>query len=342
MLSPGADSDICSRIRAQHVMTWGSQATMRDFPWRRGAPGIMPLVSIVMNVWNGAETLEAAIESVLAQTFTDWELIVWDDQSTDSSAQAVRRFQDPRIRYFLAPLHTPLGEARNLAIRQAQGRWVAFLDQDDLWLPRKLELQCALGERDPAVDLVYGRTVAFRADGREWDYDHRHEFGPLPEGDIFRELFACSCFISMSSAMIRTEALRRAGEIPPAVRVIADYYVFAAVARQGKAAAVQQVVCRYRVHSDSMSKAQWERMHEEALELIEHWRPHLEPALAEYRKQVHSTVLGLCRMRIPGSRRSGLWFLLSRGSLAYLLSRPFAIGYRTLKRHLVRGRGAAP
>src|SRR5271165_3089230 len=104
----------------------------------------MPLVSIIMNVRNGASTLREALDSVLAQTFTDWELIVWDDRSTDESGKIAAQYSDPRICYFLSPEETSLGKARDTAIHQARGKWLAFLDQDDLWMPRKLEMQMAL------------------------------------------------------------------------------------------------------------------------------------------------------------------------------------------------------
>ena len=120
----------------------------------------MPAVSIIMNVRNGAATLRPAIESALTQTYPDWELIVWDDCSTDDSAKVVAEFQDPRIRYFFAPQQTSLGQARDAAMRHAQGEWLAFLDQDDLWLARKLELQLALADA-PHLGLIYGRTLCF-------------------------------------------------------------------------------------------------------------------------------------------------------------------------------------
>src|SRR5271157_4516573 len=104
----------------------------------------MPLVSVIMNVRNGASTLREALDSVLAQTFTDWEAIVWDDRSTDGSAEIVAQYSDPRIRYFLSREETSLGKARDTAIRQVRGEWLAFLDQDDLWMPRKLEMQIPL------------------------------------------------------------------------------------------------------------------------------------------------------------------------------------------------------
>ena len=119
----------------------------------------MPLVSVIINVRNGAPQLREAIDSVLAQTFADWELVLWDDCSTDNSAKIIAQYGDPRIRYHLSPDDTPLGEARNRAIAHAAGEWLAFLDQDDIWLPRKLEKQ--LARAAPDVAIIYGRTVLF-------------------------------------------------------------------------------------------------------------------------------------------------------------------------------------
>jgi glycosyltransferase involved in cell wall biosynthesis len=167
----------------------------------------MPAVSIIMNVRNGAATLRPAIESALAQTCPDWELIVWDDCSTDDSAKIVAEFGDPRIRYFLAPQQTPLGQARAAAMRHAQGEWLAFLDQDDLWLPHKLDLQRALTNGSD-VGLIYGRTLCFYPSGSQHDYDQFHEFSPLPEGEITAELLSRGCFVAMSSALIRRAAVK--------------------------------------------------------------------------------------------------------------------------------------
>src|SRR5436309_3529125 len=100
-----------------------------------------------MNCFNGAEYLRAALGSVLAQTYQDWELIFWDNQSTDESASIVKTYRDPRIKCFYADEHTNLGEARNLAVQKSRGRWAAFLDCDDLWLPDKLSLQIELANR---------------------------------------------------------------------------------------------------------------------------------------------------------------------------------------------------
>jgi hypothetical protein len=290
----------------------------------------MPLVSVIMNVRNGAATLGEAIDSVLCQSFQDWELIVWDDCSVDDSAKIVSRYLDPRILYFLSPQDTSLGEARNNAMRQAAGDWIAFLDQDDLWLPRKLEEQMALASND--VGLIYGRTIRFYPSGRERDYDHAHEYQCLPEGNIFPLLFTQSCFIAMSSAVFRRSAIEAMGGIPAQVRIIPDYYLYVAVCRRYRARAVQHPVCRYRMHSGSMSHTVALPMHQEVLWLIEYWSGDLDPATVARCRKRHFTAIALEEMRSPRTFLGGLRRLLTHGSIVLQVARPFAFLFHVLRR----------
>jgi glycosyltransferase involved in cell wall biosynthesis len=295
----------------------------------------MPLVSVIMNVRNGASFLREALDSVLAQTFTDWELIIWDDCSSDNSAQIISEYRDPRIHYFLSPEDTPLGKARDSAIRQASGEWLAFLDQDDVWLPRKLEMQMALV--GSGVGILYGRTVMFDArQGNRRDYDYAHEFTALPEGDIFTRLFADACFIAMSSAVLRRSAVEEAGEIPQSIEVTPDYYLYVAVARRYGARAVQDVVCRYRLHPGSMSRSHRLRLYGEPLWLIDQWADSLDPKLVAYRRMTYSTALALEEMRSGKTLGAGIRRLWSRGSLLWLVSRPWVRARRALRRKLGR------
>jgi glycosyltransferase involved in cell wall biosynthesis len=297
----------------------------------------MPLVSIIMNVRNGSRFLREALDSVLAQTFADWELIVWDDRSTDDSAAVVSQCRDSRIRYFLSPEDTPLGRARELAIRQATGEWLAFLDQDDIWLPHKLERQMALSKEN--VGIIYGRTVLFDARrGDLRDYDYAHEFGPLPEGDIFVGLFREACFIAMSSALLRRSAVVEIRGIPAAIEVVPDYYLYTAIARRWQARAVQEVICRYRIHQGSLTRMHQHRLqlHAEPLAIVENWADCLDPRLAAYRRMTYSTALALEEIKRIRTLWTGLRRLLSDGSVLWLLSRPTAIGWRLLRRRFRR------
>ena len=295
----------------------------------------MPQISVLINVRNGAQYLREAIDSVLAQTFADWELVLWDDCSTDDSAKIIAEYRDPRIHYHLSPEDTPLGEARNRAIAHATGEWLAFLDQDDIWLPRKLEKQLALTA--PEVAIIYGRTVLFDSrQGNLRDYDHTHEFSALPEGDIFSELFSHACFIAMSSVMLRAAAVAELGKIPPTIQVVPDYYLYVALARNFKARAVQEVVCRYRVHSGSMSASHEyrRRLHEEPPLIIRQWASQVDPRIVRSRLKRYSTALALEEIR--NGRLTGCRRLLLEGSPGWLISRPFAVAWRSLRRKLRR------
>ncbi|MGA7461884.1 MAG: glycosyltransferase [Candidatus Korobacteraceae bacterium] len=297
----------------------------------------MPLVSIIMNVRNGAAFLREALDSVMAQTFADWELIVWDDCSTDDSANIVSQYHDDRIRYFLSPDETPLGTARDRAICQARGEWLAFLDQDDVWLPHKLEKQMAL--IDDGIGIIYGRTVFFDSRrGNVCDYDYFHEFEALPEGDIFAELFRHACFIAMSSAVLRRSAVSDIGGVPDTIQVVPDYYLYAAIARHYHARAVQDIVCRYRLHPGSMSSSRRHRLrlHEEPLSIVKQWADCLDPRVSKYRRMTYSTSLALEEIRSTQTALAGMKRLVVDGSMLWLISRPFVTIWRAMRRRLRR------
>jgi glycosyltransferase involved in cell wall biosynthesis len=123
---------------------------------------IRGLVSVVIPVYNTARFLAETVESVLAQTYTIWELILVDDGSTDGSAAIALEYAaryPGRVHYLEHPGHSNMGmcTSRNLGIQRSQGEYVALLDSDDVWLPHKLREQVALMEAHPEAGLVFGR-----------------------------------------------------------------------------------------------------------------------------------------------------------------------------------------
>src|SRR5437016_12782778 len=102
-----------------------------------------PKVSVIVNCHNGAQYLREAVDSVYRQQFQDWEIVFWDNASTDGSETVVRVY-DHRLRRFRGSEFLPLGAARNAALAVARGDFIAFLDADDVWLPDKLTRQLAL------------------------------------------------------------------------------------------------------------------------------------------------------------------------------------------------------
>ena len=101
------------------------------------------LVSVIMPTYNCGRFIAESIRNVLAQTYTNWELLIVDDYSTDETESIVRSFDDPRIRYMRNEQNMGAALTRNRALREAKGRYIAFLDSDDLWLPEKLAKQIA-------------------------------------------------------------------------------------------------------------------------------------------------------------------------------------------------------
>lgn len=228
----------------------------------------MAFVSVIMNGYNAGPYVRAAIDSVLAQTWDDWEIVFWDNRSTDDTAAVVRSYGDPRVRYFLAPAFTPLGQARNLAIRHAQGDFIAFLDCDDLWLPAKLARQMPLFD-DPEVGLVYSDTVFFNGRGDE----KRSYGGVLPgRGDCFRQLLG-RYFLSMETVVLRRSALEAQAEwFDPRFNMIEEADLFRRIAHQWKIDGVPDALARWRVHASSWTFRHPDLLRSESLLMLDRFR----------------------------------------------------------------------
>ena len=113
------------------------------------------LVTIILNCYNGEKYLIEALKSIENQTYKNWELVFWDNLSTDKSKEILKSFKNKKFRYFKSKKHTSLYSARNLAIRKAKGEYISFLDCDDTWENNKLKKQIKLFE-DKKVAVVYG------------------------------------------------------------------------------------------------------------------------------------------------------------------------------------------
>jgi glycosyltransferase involved in cell wall biosynthesis len=203
-----------------------------------------PLVTVVMNGFNGEAFLRQAIESVISQTWTNWEIVFWDNQSTDSSADIVKSYDDPRIYYHYAPKHTMLYEARNYAIEKAKGEFLAFLDVDDWWLPEKLEQQVALFA-DLEVSVVYGNFWVFNEiKKKRWiAYDHS-----LPQGYILDRLLK-NYHVGLLTLMVRRVALPTGvSPFDPRFHMIGDFDIVLRLAAIHKVACIQMPVAVYRIH----------------------------------------------------------------------------------------------
>ncbi len=208
-----------------------------------------PSVSVIMNCYNGAKYVRAAIESVLAQSYADWELVFWDNQSTDESSDIVRSYADPRIKYFHAPVHTSLYEARNYAVQKTTGELLAFLDVDDTWLPAKLEQQIALFA-DAKVGFVCGNYwVDSESKGCRWLAHKR----PLPNGYVLDELLKFY-FVGLVTLMVRRSALDSLSyHFDRRYHIIGDLDMVMRLAISWKVGSVQAPIAVVRLHGNNES-----------------------------------------------------------------------------------------
>ena len=143
-----------------------------------------PLVSVIMPVYNTARYVESALNSVLAQTFEDFEILIIDDQGTDNSIQLCRRYSDPRIR-IISQENRGLAGARNTGIRNARGRFLAFLDSDDLWEAEKLALHVAHLMTSPSVGVSYAASSMIDDDGEFLRIVQRPKLYKISAKDVF-------------------------------------------------------------------------------------------------------------------------------------------------------------
>ena len=167
-----------------------------------------PKVSVIITTYNRANLLPRAVNSVLAQTYSDYEIIIVDDESEDNTQEVIRSFDDPRVRSFKMERNGGASAARNLGIGNAHGKYIGFLDDDDEWLPRKLERQVALFDSsDSKLGLVYGWVDVVN--------DSTGQVTPMRriimEGDVFDSLVAMRTPGPTSVLLVRTLTAREVG-----------------------------------------------------------------------------------------------------------------------------------
>lgn len=225
----------------------------------------MPKISVLMNCFNGEAYLKEAIDSVYAQTFQDFEIIFWDNCSTDSSLEITLNY-DSRLRYFKSEKTIPLYAARNLAMEKASGEIIAVLDVDDLWMPTKLEKQIPLFD-NPKVGLVYSDTY-FLKDGKVISQFFKNR--SPKKGKVFEDLFTSNYFLSLETVMFRKVTLKDWDYVfDDCFNHIGDADLFRRIALNWEVDFVNEPLAYWRVHSKSLSWVHADGFHKETEKLIE-------------------------------------------------------------------------
>ena len=183
----------------------------------------MPRVSAIIPTYNRKAFVLEAIESVLAQTYKDYELIVVDDGSDDGTAEALKQYGE-RIRY-VYQRHGGVSTGRNRGLELARGEFIAFLDSDDLWLPKKLQMQVAFMDANPQAQICYTDEIWIRRGVRVNPRKKHAKYS----GWIYPYCLPL-CIISPSSALMRRDIFAEVGSFDPAFPVCEDYDLWLRVA----------------------------------------------------------------------------------------------------------------
>ncbi len=286
-----------------------------------------PLVSILMNCYNGEKYLQEAVDSILSQTYQNWELVFWDNRSTDKSAEIFLNNNDPRLNYNLSPFHTTLGEARIVASKKIRGDWLAIIDTDDVWEPNKLTKQVtainnARLPRD-SIGMVYCRVVEIDKDSaviKELCHKDYLE-APMPEGRILHDLLFKGNFIVSSSILIDTKIFLSVGGFPKEFLNASDYYISCAVSSKANIICVNECLARYRIHENNNTHKEKVISCEEQLKTFHVWSNFTNASLLKKNmriKQLH-TLAGLMMIKYNKEVIKGLLRIFTKGTLFFAL-----------------------
>lgn len=225
-----------------------------------------PLVSTILIFLNAERFIEEAIASVFRQTYTNWELLLVDDGSTDRSTEIARRYaasNPDRVRYLEHENHQNrrMSASRNLGLRHANGQYIALIDSDDVWLPQKLARQVAILEANPDAGMVYGASLYWRSWNASGDQAAKDESPVLgvevgrthpPPVLLSRQLTGKACSPCPSDVMLRQEVARSVGGFEDGFDdLFEDQAFFAKVKLAAPIFVSDECWDKYRLHPDS-------------------------------------------------------------------------------------------
>ncbi len=226
-----------------------------------------PLVSIIMNCYNGEKYLEESLKSVINQSYQNWELIFWDNLSSDNSKKIINKFNEKRFKYFLSDKHSILYHARNQAIKKANGDFIAFLDTDDVWLKDKLFKQIKLFS-DETIGLVYSNY---------WRYNKSSflkkkrlaSSKQLPSGFVTDSLIK-EYSVGMLTVILRKKFLEENKDIfNTKFNMLSDLDFVLKFSKKHKFNCIQEPLAIYRQHEEQLQNKNLEKQVEQMLNWYE-------------------------------------------------------------------------
>ena len=223
-----------------------------------------PILSVLMPVFNSEQFVADAIKSILSQSFRDFEFLILDDASTDRSLEIIKNFEelDPRIKVFQNEKNLGVVESRNKLINLSKGKYIAWIDSDDIAINNRLETQISFLEKHQEIGLVGTDAIIIDENGKEtgkW----------LFETDLQKlkiELFFHSPFLS-SSVMIRKNCLSQ-NFYDPRFSVSEDFNLYSKISEHYETANIPEFLVKYRINSKGLSKSNTEKMEQLSVQVI--------------------------------------------------------------------------
>ena len=212
-----------------------------------------PLVSVIIPTHNRKTLLKAAVQSVLDQTYKNFEIIIFDNGSTDGTDHLIKNWNHPQMIYHWQEDTGGPSSPRNKGIKLAKGKYVAFLDSDDLWLAKKLEKQLTLHETDDEVKLTFTNSGYIGAQSNTLKGNFFSTYKPH-RGFVFKE-YLNSTFIPLSTAMVEKNILNDVGLFSLKYIVAQDYDFFLRIVKKFKVDFCNEELCLFRSHSLSLGQA---------------------------------------------------------------------------------------
>jgi glycosyltransferase involved in cell wall biosynthesis len=208
-----------------------------------------PRVTVLMPAYNAARYVGEAIQSVLDQSYSDWELLIVNDGSTDNTAEIIESYADPRIRVLNNPQNLRLIKTLNRGLKEARGEYVARLDADDRAAPERLRLQMSFFESHPDLVMIGGCSNIIDEHGVvQSSVERRHCTQP---GSLQWEAVFCNPF-RHSAVTFRKDAVLAAGGYPEWAKDLEDSALWSKLMLQHDCANLKEILCDYRVHSESI------------------------------------------------------------------------------------------
>jgi glycosyltransferase involved in cell wall biosynthesis len=287
-------------------------------------------VSVITPVYNGAKYLGPAIDSLLAQTMQDWELIIVDDGSTDETPQVIERCTDPRIVKVRQP-NAGEAVARNTGLQRARGDYIGWLDADDLYLPNALADLAGFLDQHPEFDIVYSDGYVCDENGNTLMRLSEHRPG-VPTGNILEQIVLSSLVTAPICALTRRAAIERHSVAFDRNLVIGpDWDFWTQLARHVHFGYLDKLTCMYRVHLSNITRLVGQRKRNNDLVfgrmkvLNADWFEELSVQtqqqffyrllvvlLADQPERQREIMHGIKFQRLPASRQAALWRHMAR------------------------------